>query len=699
MKKLLKFLLIGTAALVVLLLALVVFVAATFNPNDYKPELIRLVKDQTGRTLTIPGEIRLTFFPRIGAELGQLSLSEPHSAQVFAAARQVRVSVALLPLFSRQVVVDRLLLDGLHVQLRRDRQGRFNFDDLLPKSDGGAPPPPPAQAAAPAPLPRLDVGGIAITNAKLDYRDAAVGRELTIAPLDFSTGPIADGRKSQLDFKAEVRGRQPQLALKLALHSSFTPDLAQRKLQLEGFSANVNGAAASLQDVQIRLAMPAFEATPQTLQTAALSLETGFSLDGQTISARLGTALRGDLQAQRFELKDLRLEAAAPNPAGGHLTLKAGGQATADLAHENARLVLDGQLDSTTVALKAGVQRFARPAIGIDLALGELDVDRYLPRRESAAAPAAPARDGPEPVIDLAALQGLEARGALTIAALKIMNLQAQDIRVQLKAAGGKAEVSPLAARLYGGRVEGALSAVASQPQRLAARLALREINIGPLLKDLLKQQPVDGRGNVALDLSTSGRTVSQFKRGLNGTASLQLRDGAINGINIAAALRSAKARLGSGSHEGQASAQEKTDFTELGASFKIKDGVAHNEDFAAKTPLLRLAGAGDIFIAEDRLDYTVKATVVPTLQGQGGPELEQLKGLTLPVRLSGPYTAIGWKIDFGSAAVERAQQQLQQREAQLREQAQKRLEEEKAKAQQRLKEQAEERLKNLLRR
>ena len=699
MKQLLRFLLIGLAALVVLLVAVVAFVAATFNPNAYKPELIQLVKDQTGRTLAIPGEIRLTFFPRIGADLGQLSLSEPRSEQAFASARQVRVSVALLPLFSRQVVVDRLLVDGLNVQLRRDRQGRFNFDDLMPGDDGSATPAPAAQAAAPAPLPVLDIGGIALTNARLDYHDAAAGRQLTVAPLDFSTGPIADGRKSQLDFKAEVRGTQPQLALQLALQSGFTPGFAQRRLELDGFTARVSGTVASLRDLRLQLAMPAFEATPQAFRAAALSLEAGLTLDGRALSARLATALRGELAAQRYELQGLKLEASAPGPAGGTLAFKAQGQAAADLARETARLALEGQLDSTTLALKAGVQRFQRPAIDFDLTLGDLDADRYLPRPAPAAAPATPAPGGPEAVIDLAPLQTLDARGVLKIATLKVMNLRAQDIRLQLRAAGGKAELSPLTARLYDGRVEGALSAAAGQPQRRAARLALREINLGPLMKDLLDQRPVDGRGQVALDVTTGGNTVSQFKRGLNGTASLLLRDGAVNGINIAGALRNAKARLGGGSQEGQAGAQEKTDFTELGASFRIRDGVAHNEDLAAKTPLLRLGGAGDIFIAEDRLDYTLKATVVPTLQGQGGPELEQLKGLTLPVRLSGPYHAIGWKIDLAGAATSRAQEQLQQRQTQLREEAQRKLDEEKARAAQRLKEQAEDRLKNLLRR
>lgn len=698
MKKTLKILLIAVAAIVVLLLAVVAFVAATFNPNDYKPTLIKLVQEQTQRTLSIPGEIRLTFFPRLGADLGQLSLSEPRSAQIFASAQQVRVSVALLPLFSRQVVVDRVLLDGLNVKLQRDRQGRFNFDDLLPKDEKETPQRE-TPAAAPAAMPALDMGGIALTNASLDYRDEAAPRHIAVSRLNFTTGPVADGKPSQLDFNADVQGENPQLALKLAVKSGFTPELAQRKLRLDGFSASASGTAVGLRDLQLKLAMPAFEATPQAFKTPALTLEAALTQGGRALSAKLGGALQGELAAQRYVFNSLSLEASAPNPAGGTLMLKAQGQAAADLAHEAMQLVLNGQLDSTTLALKADVKNFAHPAVDFDLTLGELDADRYLPKSEKAAAPGPAGKTGPEAVIDLSPLQALNARGALKVAGLRIMNLKARDIRLQLKAAGGKAELNPLTAVLYGGGVNGTLSASAGTPQRLAAKLDLRGIQIGPLMKDAIDQQPVDGRGNVMLNLGTSGNTVTQFKQGLNGTAGLQLQDGAINGINIASALRNAKARLSGGTQEGTAGAQEKTDFTEFGASFKITNGVAHNDDLSAKTPLLRLGGNGDIYLAEDRLDYTVKATVVPTLQGQGGPELEQLKGLTIPVHLSGPYKAIVWKIDFGSIAGSRAKELLEQRQTQIREETQKKLDEEKAKAQQRLKEQGEERLKNLLRR
>lgn len=659
MNKALKIFLIALAAIVVLLVAVVAFIVATFNPNDYKPELIKLVKEETGRTLTIPGEIRLTLFPRIGADLGQISLSEARSEQVFAAAQQVKVSVALLPLFSKKVEVDRVLVDGLNVKVQRDRQGHFNFDDLLSSGDKA-----PAQPEAPATLPLLQVGGIAITNASLDYRDNASGQRLSVSKLNFSTGAIAEGKKSPLDFSADLKGENPQLALQLSVKSDFTPQLAQQKILLENFKASLGGAAAGQRDLQIKLGLASVEANAQAVKVPALTLEVS-----------------------------------APNPAGGTLALKLQGPVSVDLAHEAAQLALDGQLDSTSLAIKAGVKRFSQPAIDFDIAVGELDADRYLPKSEKSAAAAGSGPSGPEAVIDLAPLRTLDARGALKIASLKFMNLRAASIRMQLKAAGGKAELHPLTATLYGGGVNGTLTANAQAPQTLGAKLDLRSINIGPLMKDALDQQPIDGRGNVALDVSTGGNTVSLFKKNLNGTAGVQLTDGAINGLDIAGALRSAKTRLGGGSQEGKAGAQEKTDFTEFGASFKIKQGVAHNDDLSAKTPLLRLGGAGDIFIAEDRLDYTVKATVVPTLQGQGGPEMEQLKGLTLPVRLSGPYKAISWKIDFGAGAGNRAKELVDQRKAQLQQETQQRLDEEKAKAAQRLKEQAEDRLKNLLRR
>ncbi|MET0507946.1 MAG: hypothetical protein ABWZ78_07145, partial [Burkholderiaceae bacterium] len=50
---------------------------------------------------------------------------------------------------------------------------------------------------------------------------------------------------------------------------------------------------------------------------------------------------------------------------------------------------------------------------------------------------------------------------------------------------------------------------------------------------------------------------------------------------------------------------------------------------------------------------YTVRASVVGTSGGQGGKELESLRGVTIPVRLTGPLDGPSWQIDWASAGRE----------------------------------------------
>ena len=130
--------------------------------------------------------------------------------------------------------------------------------------------------------------------------------------------------------------------------------------------------------------------------------------------------------------------------------------------------------------------------------------------------------------------------------------------------------------------------------------------------------------------------------------------------------LRDIKAKFGApGKREDatqQAKAGEKTDFSELTASFKIANGVAHNDDLSMKSPFLRLAGAGDIDIGGGQMNYLAKASVVASSAGQGGQGLEQLKGLTVPVRLSGPFESLSYKIEFGSLVSDAAKAKVEEK-------------------------------------
>jgi AsmA protein len=145
------------------------------------------------------------------------------------------------------------------------------------------------------------------------------------------------------------------------------------------------------------------------------------------------------------------------------------------------------------------------------------------------------------------------------------------------------------------------------------------------------------------------------------------LKDGAIKGIDIPGTIRTARAALGSKrALEQQAQGGAKTDFSELTASFAIKNGIAHNEDLQAKSPLLRLTGRGDIDVGENTADYTVKASVVATSTGQGGKDLAKVAGVTMPVRATGPLDNLHYTVDVAALATDVATDALE-RELQRR--------------------------------
>ncbi|MFZ9642471.1 MAG: AsmA family protein, partial [Candidatus Methylopumilus sp.] len=135
MKKALKFTAIGLAGLLLVVLVLVGIVAATFNPNDYKPLIIKLVQEKKQRTLHLDGDIKLAFWPKLGADLGKVSLSEHNGDKVFASINNAKVSLALLPLLRKQLLVDTVYIDGVNADIVRFKDGSTNFDDLISKEE------------------------------------------------------------------------------------------------------------------------------------------------------------------------------------------------------------------------------------------------------------------------------------------------------------------------------------------------------------------------------------------------------------------------------------------------------------------------------------------------------------------------------------------------------------------------------------
>lgn len=502
--KILKYALIVLAVLVLLAGGLIAYVAATFDPNAYKPEIIRLVKEKKQRTLKLDGDIKLAFWPDIGADLGRLSLSEFKSDEAFAAVESVRVSLALLPLLSKQLVVNEISVRGARVSLVRFKDGRMNIDDLLAR-DGHR------QEQF-----KFDIDHVAVDNAVFEFRDEASGAQYALSRVNLKTGRIASGVPAKVELSFAARGNQPRHDVTADLRTRLSFDLERQEYVLEDLALEARGRLADLSDLALQaaggitarpnagefavdrlsvaasgargkdkfdlrldaprlnftadkasseqlmvvaklshpqgttgvnLVLPGIEGTARAFKSGAMTLDLDMKQGELTVKSRLSSPVSGNLQAQQLVLPGLvaSISASGPDLPAKGLRGELAGSASVDAARQTAQTNLVGKVGDSKIKAKIGVAGFTPPAIHFDVDIDQLDLDRYMPP-PAAGGKTAGAGGQKQAEFDLAGLINLRVNGSLRIASLKASGVRASNVRLDFKAGGGRAGASALAA-------------------------------------------------------------------------------------------------------------------------------------------------------------------------------------------------------------------------------------------------------------
>ena len=312
------------------------------------------------------------------------------------------------------------------------------------------------------------------------------------------------------------------------------------------------------------------------------------------------------------------------------------------------------QLDDTHLNGRLRVNDFARPAIDFALQADQIDLDRYLPPpvKDAPAAPVSPAATaaGGAGGLPVEALRGLNLTGTVKLGTLKAYNLRSSDIEFTIKSRDGLLRVHPAVASLYQGKYSGDVSLdVRGKTPRLSLNEHVKGIQAGPLLKDLSGDDTLSGAGSVDVQLAGSGATPEQLRRTLNGNAAFSFTDGSVKGVNIASLLRTAQAKL-QGQPPPAGDEPNQTDFTELTGTATVTDGVVKNNDLSAKSPLLRISGEGQASLPAETIDYLLTTKIVGSMKGQGGKGLDELKGVAIPVRISGTFSKPTYTPDLAAA-------------------------------------------------
>lgn len=483
-------------------------------------------------------------------------------------------------------------------------------------------------------LPALDAGMLGFTaRASLDARDLQAN----------------DGRVSgALQLRGEGLGE--------VLRALDQPGLAEvaQSLQLE---LQLGGAPGNLRVSPLRLDLVvAGRQIPDSPQTLSLNADTvldleqyglrserfslsglGLDLNGSVAATRLDTApaFEGRLDVPEFNarrfMRQLNLDVP---PTTDESVLQRVALSTAFGGTQSSVNLSDLRLtlDDSTVTGSLAVSDLASMATQFTLAIDSIDADRYL-----APATTAPGdRNAEAAPLPQEELQALNLKGALTIGALVIEGLRMQDIVLELNAANGELALAPFRANLYSGSFDGdiRLDARAATPAA-TLRTTLSGVDLGPLLQDFMDSSYVTGRGNVSLSLSGSGADTATIKRSLNGSGSLQLQDGVLQGVDVAAVLSGIETMIRSRRVQPLPEGGS-TVFDESAATLAVADGVVSSNDLSVKAPGWALTGRG---ILADLNDETLGFDLLVSVDASTVTSQEteyNLGGYTLPIACSG---------------------------------------------------------------
>ncbi len=683
MGRLLKIILSILASIILLIVIAAVALPFFINPNDFKAEIQAAVKDHTGRDLMIDGDLGLSVFPWIGISTEKLSLSNApgFSDQPFAEIAASNIKVKLLPLLSKELEISRIVLKGLTLNLAKNQQGISNWDDLTGTKTEATTEPAKTASTSPqstSPLAALAIGGISIEQARIIWDDQQQGKHTEINDINFTTGKLVFDQAINVELSLKVTNSEPEFTETL----NFSTDLIINE-KLDRFKlSNINiesitqGKTIPGKSLTVTLfAELAVNLAQQTLDITDLKLNTGnvtllAHISGTNIKDQ--PVFKGSINIAEFNLSQLMKSMAMPLPemqdpnALNKLSIALNLLATPDSA-DIQNLIIN--LDNSKISGSSKIQNFVKPAINFNLKVDAIDIDRYLApvaegKTQKPVATPASAAAASASLFPVETLRGLNINGLLTIAQLKVKQLNMKGLSFKLKAKNGLINTQQSIKQFYQGAYSGSSTInVKNRTPTLALNEKLSNVNVEPLLKDMLGEARMSGIVNANAKIQGRGNTTKAIKSALNGHINFSFKEGIIRGFNLQKMIDNGKALI-DGTPLPTENKNDQTLFSVIKGSAKIRNGLISNNDLYAEASKLRVNGKGTVNLASDKLDYTINAKLIKTAATATTPE--KIKGLPVIINVGGTLAKPSYQLNIAAMLLSKNKAKIEKKRDEL---------------------------------
>jgi AsmA protein len=615
MKRILKWLLIIGGVFVVLIVAVVLIIPQVIDVHKYKPMIEQKVEAATGRSFTFGDEVDISVFPWVGVKLTDLHLGNPagYSAKDMVSVKNFEVRLKVMPLLSKRIEVKTFVLDSPEIYLEKLKNGTANWQGIGSSQEKKEVKESREKSSSDQGLPIEDlmVGNFSITNGQLIYVDQGTDLKKEITELNLNLENLSLDNPVGILLQAQIDGKP------VSLEGTFGPI---GKEPGKGTVA-LDFVLKALEELEVRITGGLMD--PMVNPTIDMALEiSSFS------PRKLFAALNQPFPVQTKDPSALDA-----------VSLKIRLKGNPD------NLALSGgefQLDDSKLIFSASAKEFSKPNLTFDLQLDGIDLDRYLPDSAATVEPppageiTAKKTDPAKKKTDYGPLRKLVLDGKLKADKITAHGATVENVVVHILAKNGIITIDPFGLNLYQGKIASTVE-LNVQKDTPGTKLTLDAggIQAGPLMKDALQKEIIEGALKANIGLSMAGETPDMIKQTLTGQGDISFADGAIVGIDLAGMVRNVTSKLGVGE---KSTEKPRTDFAELKIPFTAKNGLVHTSGTSLMSPLIRTLVTGNVNLVKSLLDLRVDPKFVTTLKGQG--DTQERSGLMVPVLITGAFSS-----------------------------------------------------------
>jgi len=558
----LRTIVIGVVVLFVALIATGVAILMSIDFNQYKGQIADAVKAATGRELTIAGNFKLglSLTPSVSVDDVSFANAPGGSRPNMLTLKHLAVQMELLPLLSRQIKVDSLVLDGADILLETDAKGQGNWVFGTPTAGGATSTP--ATSAGTTPLPQVST--IQIRDSIVTYRDGVTGasHSFKVDKLDATTG----NGKINIALAA-VLGNAP---------------------------LNVTGNVGAPELLSGTVPYPLDLAVTSGNTTAAIKGEVAQITKMQGIN--LQVSAKGNALSDLNGLAGASLPPLGPYSFAGVVSDVAGGYKVTAM-----QLTMGGSSLTGDVSIAMGGKR---PKVAANLAATKIDLKDFGVKSSPAGGGSSGSSGGSSdgrvfPATPLPFAELMAADADLNLAAQQMIKapVTMENVKLVLSLANGRLQVKPFSAGIAGGTLVMNLTVDGARtPAPVSLDLVENQVEAGSLMEVMAGSSVLSGgRVNQKTSVAGAGNSVRAIMADLNGKFDATMGPGNINNDFAKLMFADLFKMFSSGG--------DSSNLKCVVARFDISHGLASTRQLAIETSGATIIGKGTINLATEGLD------------------------------------------------------------------------------------------------